>query len=61
MKIDETKEPNIEDKVKDYTYTMYGNLSDSNYIFTESDFEGFIVDYYLPFQIDELPTNKWEE
>ena len=58
-KIDVTKYPNISDKVKDYTYTLDGNLSNLKYIPTKSDFEGFIMDYYLPNQRYELPTNKW--
>ena len=58
MTIDETKDPNIANKVKDYTNTPDGNLSDPKYIYTESDFEGFIIYDYLPHQRDELPTNK---
>ena len=42
--IDDTKESNIADKVKYYTDTLDGNLSDTNYISTESDFEVFIMD-----------------
>ena len=38
MIIDETKDPNIVDKVKDYTYTLGGNFSDLKYISAESDF-----------------------
>ena len=52
MKIDETKDPNIVDKVKDYTDTLDGNLSDTKYISTESNFEGFIMDEYHPHQRD---------
>ena len=61
MIIDETKNPNITEKFKDYTYTMDGNLSDLKYIYAESDFEVFIMDYYLPHQRYESPTNKWED
>ena len=50
MKIDETKDPNIVNKVKDYTDTPYGNLSDPKYIYTEYEFEGFIMYDYLPHQ-----------
>ena len=59
--IDAEKNPNISDKVKDYTYKLDGNLSYPKYIYTESELEGFIMDDYLPNQIDKLPTNKWEE
>ena len=41
--------------------TKLGNLTDMKYIYTKSDFEGFIVDDYLPHQIYELTTNKLEE
>ena len=41
--IDEAKEPKIPDKVKDYKGTRYGNLRDPKYIYTEYDFEGFIM------------------
>ena len=36
--IDKKKGTNIADKVKDYTYTLDGNLSDMKYIYTEYDF-----------------------
>ena len=52
MTYDEIKDPNIADKVKDYIDTMDGNLSDLNYISTKPVFEGFIMDDYLPHQID---------
>ena len=51
-KIDETKDPTISEKFKDYIDTLDGNLIDPKYIFTESDFEVFIMDEYLPHQID---------
>ena len=38
------KNLNIPEKVKEYTDTLDGNLSDTNYISTESDFEVFIMD-----------------
>ena len=59
--IDETRDPNISEKNNYYKDTLYGNLSDPEYIYTESDFDGFIMHEYLPHQRDELPTNKWEE
>jgi len=31
------------------------------YIASDSDFKAFIMDDYLPRQMDELPSNKWEE
>ena len=61
MRINESKDPTIADKVKYYTGTLDGNLSDLKYISTGFDFEGFIVDDYLPHQRYELPTNKREE
>ena len=61
MKIGDTKYPNIADKVKKCIDTLGGNLSDPKYICTESDFEGFIMDDYLPHQSYELSTNKWGE
>ena len=61
MEIDEAKDPTISEKVKDYTDTLDGNLSDTEYISIESESEGFIMDEYLPHQRDELTTNKWEE
>ena len=51
--IDETKDPNISEKFKDYTEILDGNLSDLKYIYTESDFEGSITDDYFPHQIYE--------
>ena len=50
MTIDKTKDPNIPEHFKDYTDTLDGNFSDPKYIYTESDFEGFIMDDYLPNQ-----------
>ena len=44
-KIDETKDTIISEKVKDYIDTLYGNLSDTKYISTESHFEGFIINH----------------
>ena len=46
MKIDEIKDHNIADKVKEYKDTLDSNLSDPKYISTESDFEVFIMDDY---------------
>ena len=48
--IDKTKDPNIPEHFKDYIDTLDGNFSDLKYIYTESDFEGFIMDDYLPHQ-----------
>ena len=59
--IDDMKKPDILEKVQAYTDTLDGNLSYPKYIYTESEFEGFIMDYYLLWQIDEVYTNKWEE
>ena len=61
MTIDKTKDPNIQEHFKDYTDTLDGNFSDPKYIYTESDFKGFIMDDYLPHQRYLLPTNKWED
>ena len=61
MTIDEAKDSNISEKVKEYKDTLDGNLRNPKYIYTESDFDGFIMHEYLPHQRDELPTNKWEE
>ena len=47
VKTDETKDPDIADNVKAYTYTLYENISDLKYTYTESDFDGFFVDDYL--------------
>ena len=58
MIIDENKDHNISYKVKDYSDTLYGNLSDTKYIYTKSDFEGFIIDDYLQHQRYELPIDK---
>ena len=59
VRIDNTKAPNITDNFKYFTYTMDGKLSYMMSISTESDVEEFIIDYYLPRQRYELPTNKW--
>ena len=61
MTIDETKDYNSAEKLEDYKDKLDENVSDQKYIYTESDFEGFIMDNYLPHQIDELPNNKREE
>ena len=60
VKIDETRDPKGLEKVKDYIDILYGNLSDMKYIYTESDFSGFIIGDYLPQQGYELTNNKWE-
>ena len=52
MTIDDTKDHNLSEKFKDYIETPNGNLSDLKYISSESDFEGFIMDDYLPHQRD---------
>ena len=49
MKIDKTKDPNILDKVNDYKDTLYGNLSDPKYIYTESEFEVLDILTRIPF------------
>ena len=59
MAIDKTEETGIEDKVKAYTDILDGNPSDPKYIYKEYDFEGFIMDDYLPHQRYEWPTNEW--
>ena len=61
MTIYDIKDPNIAENFKEYTDTIYGNLSYLKYIYTECDFYGSTVDDYLPHQRYELPTNKWEE
>ena len=61
MKIDETKDPKISYKVKEYIDALDGKLSNPKQISIESEFEGLIIDDYPPHQKDKLPTNKWEE
>mmetsp|Transcript_15996 Transcript_15996/g.23839 ORF Transcript_15996/g.23839 Transcript_15996/m.23839 type:complete len:1130 (+) Transcript_15996:7540-10929(+) len=58
---DEMKDASIADKISMYRNNLDGSLSDPQYISTESDFEGFIMDDYLPRERDELPSNAWEE
>ena len=57
--MDETKETNIAEKLKDYKYTLDGNLSDPKYIYTEYDFHGFIMYDYLLHHIYQRPNDKW--
>jgi len=59
--IDETKYPDIAEKIKSFRDKLDENLTDPKYIASDLDFEGFIMDDYLPRQVDELPSNKWEE
>ena len=59
--IDETKYPDIAEKIKSFRDKLDENLTDPKYIDSDLDFEGFIMDDYLPRQVDELPSNKWEE
>ena len=61
MTIDDTKDPNLTEKVKYCTYTLDRNLSDLKYIYHESDFEGFIMDNYLPHQRYDVKSNTKEE
>ena len=37
------KDTTTADKVKEYKYTLYVNLSDTKYIYTQYDFEVFIM------------------